>query len=324
MRTLLLVLACTAAAAHAQTRSEQRTNDYPVRPLRIIVTVPAGGGVDSATRAMAQKMSERTGVNVIVDNRVGGTGTIAMNITRQSAPDGYTVLSSSNSMVVTGVLGKVPYDIRTAFDPVVQMTSSAYVVTTNPLLNVSSIKELIALARAKPGALSYGTPGMGSIVHLGTEQFALAAGGLRLVHVPYKGNGFAIIDLLAGRIEVIFAAAGVATHIKNGRLKALAVTSRRRMQAFPDLPTVSESGVSGFVMENAYGLYAPAGVRPEIRLALNKEVSLAINSPEAKDRIATDGAEPAAPHTPAQFKAQFLEQYEQLSKFIRTSGIKVE
>jgi len=288
------------------------------------VTVPAGGSVDSVTRAMAQKFSERTGVNVIVDNRVGGTGTIAMNITRQSAPDGYTVLSASNSIVVTGVLGKVPYDLRTAFDPVVQMTSGGYVVTTSPALPVTSMKELVAYAKAKPGALSYGTPGIGSVIHLGTEQLNFAAGGLRMVHVPYKGNSFAIVDLIAGRIDVLLAAAGVATHIKSGRLRALAVTSRRRTQAFPDVPTLAEAGVAGLVLENAYGLYAPAGVRPDIRLALNREVSLAMNSAEAREKVTADGAEPTPPHAPAEFKARFLDQYEELSRFIRTSGIKLE
>lgn len=324
MRTALILLACAATATHAQHKPGERAGGYPSKPLRIIVTVPAGGSVDSVTRAMAQKMSERVGTPVIVDNRVGGTGTIAMNITAQAAPDGYTVLSASNSMVVTGVLKKVPYDIRKAFDPVVQMTSGAYVVTVSPALPVSSVKELIAYAKAKPGALSYGTPGIGSVIHLSTELFNVTAGGLRMVHVPYKGNSFAIIDLIAGRIEMLLAAAGVAPHIKSGKLRALAVTSRRRMQAFPDLPTLPEAGVPGLILENAYGLYAPAGVRPAILLALNREVSLAMNAPEAREKIAADGAEPTPPHSPAEFKASFVSQYEQWDKFVRTSGIRLE
>lgn len=298
--------------------------DYPIKPLRIIVTVPAAGSVDGVTRAMGQKLSEKIGVPVVVDNRAGGTGTIAMNMVTQAAPDGYTVLSASNSMVLTGVLRKVPYDIRKAFDPVVQMTSGAYVVTINPALRATSLQDLIAYARSKPGAVTYGSPGIGSVIHLSTEQLNFAAGGIRMVHVPYKGNSFAIVDLIAGRIDVLLAAAGVATHIKSGRLRALAVTSRRRAQAFPDLPTLAEAGLPGIVLENAYGLYAPAGVQPAVLRALNREVSIAMNSAEARERVAADGAEPTPPHTPAEFKASFVSQYDQWDRFIRTSGIRIE
>jgi tripartite-type tricarboxylate transporter receptor subunit TctC len=324
MRTALILMACVATAAHCQHKPANLEGGYPARPLRIIVTVPAGGSVDSVTRAMGQKMSERVGTPVIVDNRVGGTGTLAMNITAQAAPDGYTVLSASNSMVITGVLRKVPFDIRKAFEPVVQMTSGAYVITINPALPVGSLKELIAYAKTKPGAMSYGTPGVGSIIHLSTELFNFSAGGLRMVHVPYKGNSFAIVDLIAGRIDMLLAAAGVAPHIRSGKLRALAVTSRRRMQAFPDLPMLSEAGVSGLALENAYGLYAPAGVRPAILLALNREVSLAMNAPEAKDKVAADGAEATPPHSPAEFKASFLAQYEQWDRFLRTTSIRLD
>ncbi len=297
---------------------------YPDRPLRIIVTVPAAGSVDGVTRAMGQKLAEKLGVPVVVDNRAGGTGTIAMNMVAQSAPDGYTVLSASNSMVLTGVLGKVPYDIRRAFDPVVQMTSGAYVVTVTPALPAASLQELIAYVKSRPGTIAYGSPGVGSVIHLSTEQFNFAAGGLRMVHVPYKGNSYAIVDLIAGRIDVLLAAAGVATHIRIGRLRALAVTSRQRVQAFPELPTLAEAGLPGIVLENAYGLYAPAGVQPAILRVLNREVSIAMNSAEARDRVMVDGAEPTSPHTPAQFKASFMSQYEQWERFIRRSGIRIE
>ena len=316
-----LIVGVTSVAA-AQQRAPEA--DYPNRPIRIIVTVPAGGSVDSVTRAMAQKLSEDARVPVVVDNRVGGTGTIAMNTTAQAAPDGYTVLSASNSMVVTGVLKKVPYDIRKAFEPVVQMTSSAYVITVPPSLPVSSLKELIAYAKAKPDALSYGTPGVGSIIHLSTELFNHRAGGLRMVHVPYKGNSFAIIDLIAGRIQLLFAAAGVAPHLKSGKLKALAVTGRRRMQAFPDLPTLAESGLTGLVLDNVYGLYAPAGVPPQIVSALNRRVSAAMNTPEVKERVAADGLESTPPHAPAEFRASFRAQFEQWDSFMRSSSVKLD
>jgi len=319
-RIACIAVACTTAVAHAQ----QRSGDYPNRPLRIIVTVPAGGSVDSVTRTMAQKLSENTGNSVIVDNRVGGTGTIAMNITTQAAPDGYTVMSASNSMVVTGVLKKVSYDIRKALDPVVQMSSGAYVLTINPSLPVNSVKDLIAYAKNKPDALSYGTPGIGSIIHLSSELLIFTAGRLRMVHVPYQGNSFAIVDLIAGRIHMLLAAAGVAPHIKSGKLRGIAVTGSKRMRGFPDLQTLAEAGVPGLVLENAYGLYAPAGVKPAILARLNREVSTAMNTVEVRERLAIDGAEPASPHTPAEFKASFIGQFNQWDKFIKSSGIKLE
>jgi tripartite-type tricarboxylate transporter receptor subunit TctC len=324
MRTLILLLALIAGGADAQQKPEDRAGAYPNRPVRIVVMVPAGGSVDSVTRAMAYPMSQHIGVSIVVDNRAGGTGTIALNILRQSAPDGYTLLSAGNTIIVTGVLGKVPFDLTTALEPVVQMTSGAYVVTVNAALPVSSLKELATYAKSKPNALSYGSPGIGSIIHLGTEQLAQALGGLRIVHVPYKGNSFAIVDLLAGRIELLLAAAGVANHIKSGKLKALAVTSRHRMQAFPDLPTLAEAGVQNVVLENAYGLYAPAGVPRTVVSTLNREVTLAMNSPEVRDKISADGAEPTPPHAASEFKASFIAQYQQWKRFIKTSNIALE
>lgn len=298
---------------------------YQTKPLRIIVTVPAGGSVDSATRAMALKLSERQGVTVVVDNRPGGTGSIAMNLTAQSAPDGHTLMSASNSMLVTGVLKKVPYDIRTAFDPVVQMTAGAYVLVVTPSLPVHSLKELIAYAKAKPGALKFGSPGIASIIHLSTEILNHTAGRLDMVHVPYKGNSTAIIDLISGRIQVLVAAGvGVAPHIRSGKLRGIAVTSQTRMSAVPDLLTLAESGLPGLILDNMYGLYAPAGVQAAVLSALNQQVSRVMNTPEMRDKLAADGAEPAPPHTLADFKATVMRQIDQWEKFITTSGIKLE
>ena len=326
MRTFLFLLAGMAIGAHAASRRlDDRAASYPSRPVRIMVMVPAGGSVDSVTRAMANTMSQRIGVSVVVDNRAGGTGTIAMNIVKQSAPDGYTLLSGGYTLIVTALLGKVPFDIRTALEPVVQMTSGAYVVTVNAALPVASLKELSAYAKSRPDALSYGSPGIGSIIHLGTEQIAQGIGGLRIVHVPYKGNSFAIVDLLAGRIDLLLAAAGVAGHIKSGKLRALAVTSRQRLKAFPDLPTLARGGCSRrWCCENAYGLYAPAGISHAVVAMLNREVTLAMNSPEAREKVFADGAEPTPPHSPSEFKAAFIAQYQQWERFIKTSNIALE
>lgn len=298
---------------------------FKIKPLRIIVTVPAGGSVDNATRAMSLRLSERHGFTVIIDNRPGGTGTIAMNLTQQAAPDGHTLMSASNSMLVTGVLKKVPYDIRKAFEPVVQMTASAYVLVAHPALPAQNLKELIALARAKPGTLKFGSPGIGSIIHLSTEILGYTAGKLDIVHVPYKGNGMATVDLLSGRLQfLVSAGVGVAPHIRTGRLRALAVTGPQRMSALPDTPTLAEPGMPGLILDNMYGLYAPAGIPAPMRAWIHQEVSNVMHLPEMRDKLAADGAEPAPRHTPAAFKASVLAQYEQWEKFIRTSGVQME
>ena len=316
---------CTSAALGAQPVSDTLPPSFHTKPLRIIVTVPAGGSVDSATRAMTLKLSERHGVIVVVDNRPGGTGAIAMNLTAQAAPDGHTLMSASNSMLVTGVLKKVPYDSRTAFEPVVQMTAGAYVLVATPSLPVHNVKELIAYAKAKPGALKFGSPGIASIIHLSTEILNHTAGRLDMVHVPYKGNSMAIVDLIAGRLQVLVAAGvGVAPHIRSGKLRGIAVTSQTRMPAAPELPTLAESGLPGLILDNMCGLYAPAGVPPTVVSSLNRQISRVMNTPEMRDKLAADGAEPAPPHTPAEFKTAVIRQINQWDKFITTSGIKLD
>ena len=321
---LFLFAAAFAASAHA-VQSGNFAARYRAKPLRIIVTVPAGGSVDSATRAMGLKLSEKHGVTVVVDNRPGGTGTLAMNLTAQAAPDGHTLMSASNSMLVTGVLKKVPYDISKAFDPVVQLTAGAYVLVVTASLPVHNLRELIAHARVRPRALSFGSPGIGSIIHLSTEILNHTAGRLEMVHVPYKGNSYAIVDLISGRLQVLVAAGvGVAQHVKSGKLRGIAVTGGTRMLALPEVPTLAESGMPGLILDNMYGLYAPAGVSAAVAAALNSEIVAVMNTPEMRDKLAADGAEPAPPQTPQVFRAAVNRQIQQWDQFIRTSGIKLE
>jgi tripartite-type tricarboxylate transporter receptor subunit TctC len=319
-----IALTCSPcrAASPAAAQPPALPASFHAKPLRIIVTVPAGGSVDNVTRAMAAALTAKHGVIVVVDNRPGGTGTLAMNLTAQAAPDGHTLMSCSNSMLVTGVLKKVPYDIRRAFEPVVQLSASAYVLAVHPALPAANLRELIALAKARPGALKYGSPGVGSIIHLATERLNQRAGRLDMLHVPYKGNSMAIVDLLAGRLQVLVAAGvGVTPHIKAGRLRGIAVTGGARMPALAELPTLAEAGLPGLILDNTYGLYAPAGIAPALLAALNRTIGALMNTDEMRDKLAAVGAEPAPPRSAQSYKREVLTQIAELEQFLRDSPI---
>jgi tripartite-type tricarboxylate transporter receptor subunit TctC len=320
---LAVALVCFAAAAQAQ-HKPPLLGHYPNKPIRILVGASAGGGTDLVARMVGGKLAENWSANVIVDNRAGGAGVISMNILAQAAPDGYTLSIAGNSFILTGAQGKVAYDAEKAYDAVVQLTAQPYLVVVNPALGISSVKELIAYAASKPGALNYGSSGTGSVIHLGTELLDAMA-GISMVHVPYKGVSPALLDATSGRIQVLLAnGIAAAPHLKSGRLRAIAVTSRTRTALFPELPTVSESGVPGYELDNMYGVYAPAGVPPAVVGALNAEFGRIVNSPEIKSRLALDGAEAAPPHSAARFRDVYLNELHKWAKFIRTSGIRIQ
>lgn len=301
-----ILFAASIVTAHAQTARVGGT--YPQKPIRIIVSSAPGGGQDVTTRPVAQKLSESLGVPVVVDNRGGASGIIGMDIARQAAPDGYTFLVGATSMILMGVTKKVPYDIRTAFEPVVQMTSQPYLVVFHPSMPVSTPGDFIAYAKSKPGALNYGTSGPGSLHNLGMDHFQSIT-GIRLVHVPYKGSGPALIDLLAGQIQLMFTSTtSGAAHVRSGRLKALAVTSRERVPAYPDLPTLSETVAPGYELGNIYCVFAPAATPRPILALVNSEVSRIVNSGDVKNRFAADGANPAPPVGVEQFRKQYLSE----------------
>ena len=320
----LAVSCCLATVTRAQPAVEAPPQGYPNRPIRVIVGSAPGGGADIIARAVSQHLAARWNRSVVVDNRGGGGGVIALELLAHAAPDGYTLFGGASLIVTATPMNKVRFDTRKVVAPIVQMTSSPYLLLVPPSLPVSSVKELITYAKNKPAAVSYGSAGVGSVAHLGTELFKFMAGGLDMVHIPYKGYGQALTDLMGGQIQVLFTSGiGGAPYVKSGKLKAIAVTSVRRVRAFPDLPTIAESGVPEFQLENMHGLYAPAGVPPLIVLALNREVSQFMNSPEMKGRLAAEGAEAAPPRSPAEFKQTFARQVDMWEKFIKTSGIKL-
>ena len=319
-----VALCCVAAAAHAQKPAAPLPGGYPAKAVRVMVGTSPGGGVDAITRGVAQKLTEQWGQSFVVENRTGGGGVLAVTLLAQAAPDGYTIYGGGSQVITATPLKKVPFDTRVVLQPVAQMTASWYLMLVHPSLPVKTVKEFIALAKRRPGTLNYGSAGTGSATHLGGELFRSRA-GIDIMHIPYKGTGQSLIDLIAGQTQMVFASSiSGSPHVKSGKARAIAVTSLKRLQAYPDVPTVSESGVPDFELDNIYGIYAPAGVPPAIVAALNREIVQIIHAPEMRGRITADGAEPAPPNTSAEFKDRFAAQIAMWEKFIKTSGIKVE
>jgi tripartite-type tricarboxylate transporter receptor subunit TctC len=320
----LAVSCCLAAVARAQPAVEAPPPGYPNRPIRVIVGSAPGGGADIIARAVSQHLAARWNRSVVVDNRGGGGGVIALELLAQAAPDGYTLFGGASLIVTATPMKKVKFDTRKALVPVVQLTTSPYLLLAPPALPAHTVQELIGYAKSRPNALSYGSAGIGSVAHLGTELFNYMAGGLDMVHVPYKGYGQALTDLMGGQIQLLFTSGLSGTpFVKSGKLKALAVTSLRRLHAFPEVPTVAESGVAYFQLENMHGLYAPVGVPSAIVEALNTEAQRFMNSVEMKARLAAEGTEAAPPNTPAEFRRTFVSQVDLWERFITRSGIKL-
>lgn len=259
-----------------------------------------------------------------MENRTGAGGVLAVTLLAQAVPDGYTLYGGGSQVVALTPLKKVSFDTRVALIPVAQFTSSYYFLLVHPSLPVKSVKELVALAKSRPSTLNYGSAGTGSASHLGTELFKLRT-GIDTLHIPYQGNGQALIDLVSGQTQVLFTStiSGL-PHVQSGRTRGIAVSSLKRLSAFPGVPTISESGVPGFELDNMYGLYTPAGIPAPILNALNAEVGRIMHSPDVTKRVAADGAEVALPNSPSQFRDRFVQEMEMWEKFIRTSGIKVE
>lgn len=322
LRFGILGLAFTSSALFAQHNAPPPSSGYPSKPIRVLVGVTPGGGLDTITRIVSQKLGERLAQSFIVDNRPGAASTIAMKLAATASPDGYTLMSATKTMILNGVFNRVQFDVLQAYIPVVAMTTQAYVMVVNPSVPVKSITDLVRREKAAPGTLNYGSAGIGSLQHVGMEHFNQMSGA-KIVHVPYKGGGAAIIDLLAGQIQVMPSVTiSVGTYIRNGKLKAIAVTSLRRVQVFPDIPTVSESGVPGFELVNLYGLYAPAGTAPHIISTLNTEVLRVMGQPDLEKAFAADGVEAQGQNTPEQFRTMVTLEFKKWSEFARTSRIK--
>ncbi len=322
LRFALTLVTCVSLTAQAQ-QKPQLPAGYPDKPIRMIVATAPGGGITNLSRAVAQKLSERWGPPVVIDNRGGANGMIAMDLVAQAVPDGYTIMAATQSMIINAVTNKMAYDIRTAYVPLVKMAAYPYILLVHPTSSLNSVKELIAQAKTKPGALSYGSTGMGSLIHFGTELFKSMA-GIDAVHIPYKGTGPAYIDLIGGRIHFLISGPGAAPFVKNGRLKAIGTTSLKRQPAYPDLPTFDESGVRGFEMSNSSALYAPSRTLPALVLVLNREVGQIVNSTEMKEKVAADGSEAVALTTPEELRKDFVKEVDKWNNLVKTSRIALE
>ncbi len=297
---------------------------YPDRPIRIIVPFTPGGGVDIMARLISDFMSKDFGAPVIVENKPGAGTIVGTLAAASSAPDGYTLLMASSPFAINpSVNARLPYDTFKAFTPVALVARSFDIVVVNPKLPFMSIQDVIAYAKANPGKLNFGSPGIGSSPHLAGELFKSLA-HVDISHVPYKGSAPAITDLLGGQIQIIFSTMpSAAAYVHGGQLRALAVTSAQRSAAYPDLPTVAEAGVTGYVVEGWYGLYAPTGTAPDVVNLLNASVAKAIRTGIFKT-IETNEGLTFAPGTPEDFGRFVLEDATRWQKVVKDANIKAQ
>jgi len=320
MRTISLLAAIGVAVFAAASAFAQ---PYPSRPIRIIVPLPAGGAIDTVVRAVAQKLTESVGQNVIVDNRPGAGGTIGMETAMNASPDGYTVVAIGATQLTYPLLYKSRYDLMRDFEPVSQMTAQGYVATVHASLPARSVSELVQHLLANPGKLNFASSGVGGPIHLTGELF-MAATGTRMTHVPYKGMALAYPDMLSGNVEVGFPTlVSASPHLRANRLRALAVTAPQRVPSYPDIPTMLESGVKSMVVTNWYGIVAPASTPRAVVELLGAEIVTAIRHPEVARRLAADGSE-AVGSSPAAFRKHIGAERDKWSKVIRDRGIRAQ
>jgi tripartite-type tricarboxylate transporter receptor subunit TctC len=315
VRAAVLGLGCLAAGAAA-------AQSYPVKPLRIVVPFAPGGPNDILARVIGQKLTEAWGQQTLVENRAGGGTVIGTEIVAKAAPDGYTLLMVSTSHTSNPALRKLPYDPIRDLEPVILVASGPNVVLAHPSLPARSIKELIAVARSRPGEVAYGSGGAGTSTHLSGAMVGLM-GGVQMIHVPYKGAGPATIDLLSGQITwMVGTILPSMPHIRSGRLRALAVTGAKRSPVLPDVPPVADT-LPGFEASSWYGISAPGGTPRDTVSKLNQEIARRINTPDVRERIAGEGAEIIG-GSADQFGAFYRAEIDKWAKVIRAAGLKLD
>jgi len=298
---------------------------YPDKPIRMLVGFAAGGGTDTTARAIGGPLSDALGQQIIVDNRPGAAGNIAADITAHSVPDGYTILMGTIAALAINpsLYEKLPFDPIKDFEPISLAVSSMNVLVVHPSVAAKNVKELIALAKSQPGKLTYGSSGVGGAGHLAGVLFDQLA-GTKMIHVPYKGGAPAMIALVSGEVNLVFATAETAVpQVKAGKIRALGVTTAKRSALLPDLPTIAEGGLPGYEANNWYGLLAPAKTPAAIIERLNREVVKVLNMPKVKEQLFRSGLD-ASPSTPKEFSAYIKSEMAKWSKVVKASGAKAE
>jgi tripartite-type tricarboxylate transporter receptor subunit TctC len=296
---------------------------YPSKPVRIVVPFAPGGGSDFTGRLIAQKLSERIGTQFIVENKPGAGGNLGASEVVKAAPDGYTLLIISASYTVNPSVYKLAFDPVNDITPIIQISGGPYVVAVHPSVQANTLAEFVALAKKQPDKLAYGSSGNGSIMHVASEYF-LDSAKIKVLHVPYKGTGPALQDTIGGQVQLVFGAIpATLPHVKSGRLRALAVTTAKRVAAAPDLPTVAESGYPGYEVTNWHGMVGPKGLPKDVLERLNREINEIIKSEDMKKHMETEGLEPAG-GSPARFGEILKSEGERWAKVVKQAGIKVE
>lgn len=299
---------------------------YPSKSIRLVVPFPAGGATDLLARSISQRLAQQIGQTIVVDNKAGAGGTIGSAEVAKATADGYTLLIATSSTHSIGphLNANLPYDAANDFTPIAHVANATNVLLVPLSLPVNSVKELIAHAKARPGQLNYASSGNGTIVHLTSEAFKAQA-GLFITHIPYRGTALSIPDLVSGKVQLLFdSVVSGMPHVKDGKLKALAVTGSKRSALAPELPTVSESGLDGFESITWFGIYAPKGLSSDLVTRLNGEFSNAMQSADVRERLARLGAEPVSGASAAQFSAMVKADSERWGRIIRDRKIKIE
>jgi tripartite-type tricarboxylate transporter receptor subunit TctC len=315
MAAAFLILAVISNIVIAQ-------NDYPAKPVRLIVPFAPGGGTDIVARLLAQKLTESFGQTVIVDNRAGGGGTMGVETTVRATPDGYTAIIMSGSYATNAAMYKLSYDPVNDILPMGLIGDTGFFVALHPSVPIKNIAELISYAKTKPGALNYGSSGNGGIAHLSGELFDLLA-GTKMTHIAYKGTGPALNDLLGGQIQLIFGSAPATIPlVRANRLRAIAVTTAKRSSALPDLPTVAEGGVPGYEVVLWYGVLGPKGLPKNIVERWNSDIRKATKLPDLRERLISEGFE-IDDSPPAVFQTMLKRDVEKWRKVVKEAGVKV-
>jgi tripartite-type tricarboxylate transporter receptor subunit TctC len=312
-----LILCCVMAAGGAMAQQ------YPVKPIRIIVPLAPGGGNDAIARMIGAKIQGPLGQQVVVENRPGAGGQIGAEVAAKSPADGYTLLlgNVATQTIIPNVNPAIGYSPVRDFQPVSLIATAPLLVTVHPSLPVKSVKQLIALSKARPNDLNYASNGIGSSTHFATELFKLMTGA-KMEHVPYKGLSLAMVDLVSGRVHLMFSSAvAMLPNVKEGKLRAIAITSARRSDAAPDIPTVAESGVADYEAGSWYGILVPAGTPRPIVDRLHKEIAAAVKSAEVQERLKSEAVTPVG-NSPEEFAAHIKKEYARAARVIKESGAK--